>query len=316
MKQKNNGRKNSSPGPQAIAVVKLEDTPAVLPEKDDTGNCSRVADLRGRRQELGMRLMVAVGIDQNPEMCIKLIKEGSPCNIIDSEGDSPLHHAIVAPAFHTVRGLSVISFLATKPVLQEAPHALQLAMFSGRVKAASLLLSLNAPITGAEIVAVASQVSEEDDKESFETTEGISILKKILTRCPEAVHEEDDHGDTPLHLALKNGKPKIALCLLNNGASHTQPDPKGCLPIHNTMCLEETPASASILSALLTKETCNSADEEGDTPLHWAALFERPKAAKAILDFGCNKYLKNKAGETPLDLAKSKQSHGVMKLLL
>ncbi|HMW02811.1 MAG TPA: ankyrin repeat domain-containing protein, partial [Acidobacteriota bacterium] len=47
----------------------------------------------------------------------------------------------------------------------------------------------------------------------------------------------------------------------------------------------------------------NCPDNEGNTPLHFAAKGKNLKNVKILLDHGAKTNLKNKLGETPLDLA-------------
>jgi len=47
----------------------------------------------------------------------------------------------------------------------------------------------------------------------------------------------------------------------------------------------------------------NVADEEGDTPAHWAVRENRPEILKLLVQGGANIDLPNDDGETPLQLA-------------
>lgn len=59
----------------------------------------------------------------------------------------------------------------------------------------------------------------------------------------------------------------------------------------------------------------NGADNYGDSPLHDAAKFGHPTICKYLLEGGADPKLKNKEGQTPLDLAKAHDKHECVKLL-
>ncbi|KAJ9461008.1 hypothetical protein DIPPA_30582 [Diplonema papillatum] len=250
------GDKPVKPGKagRKLAALRLKDEliPEFPPVQRPERRPRKIESLGVRDLELSIRLMNSVAVVQDLEACIECLMRGADPNILDSEGDGPLHHAIVAPEFHTTRGLAVIRHLATEGILEEAPHALMLAAHASRVRAAALLLSLNCPVLGGEVPAAMSHVSEEDDVESFESAEGQQVLNAIIDRCPEAVNEPDDeHGDTPLTLALINGKPACALILLKRKASTTTPDSAKRLPIHNVMALQESDKSVRVFPPIL-----------------------------------------------------------------
>jgi ankyrin repeat protein len=60
----------------------------------------------------------------------------------------------------------------------------------------------------------------------------------------------------------------------------------------------------------------NSADADGDTPLHKAVLFKNYEIAKYLLDAGCLKKKKNSYGWTALDMAIVNRDSLIAKLLV
>ena len=62
-------------------------------------------------------------------------------------------------------------------------------------------------------------------------------------------------------------------------------------------------------------ECLETGNNDGDTPLHYAAVWNRPEAAKLLLPLTRNKQILNKEGKSPLDDAK-KHSHPAMIRLL
>jgi len=53
-----------------------------------------------------------------------------------------------------------------------------------------------------------------------------------------------------------------------------------------------------------------------DTPLHMAAVRNRPEVVQALIDIGCDRSLLNAQGETPLDVARRERRDGTVTSLL
>ena len=53
-----------------------------------------------------------------------------------------------------------------------------------------------------------------------------------------------------------------------------------------------------------------------DTPLHMAAVRNRPEVVRALIDIGCDRTLVNAQGETPLDVARRERRDGTVTSLL
>jgi ankyrin repeat protein len=51
-------------------------------------------------------------------------------------------------------------------------------------------------------------------------------LQKLILRNIQAVNEEDEYGETPLHLACMAGHPNCVKLLLHNGAEVPAPSPQ------------------------------------------------------------------------------------------
>ena len=62
-------------------------------------------------------------------------------------------------------------------------------------------------------------------------------------------------------------------------------------------------------------ECLETGNNDGDTPLHYAAVRNRPEAAKLLLPLTRNKQILNKEGESPLDDAKKHSHHAMIRLL-
>lgn len=72
-----------------------------------------------------------------------------------------------------------------------------------------------------------------------------------------------------------------------------------------------------IVSLIEKKAHINCCDENGDTPLHWAVRSDKLMAVRALLsDSSIDSSIKNKHGNTPLDIAKKFNRIPLMRLLL
>ena len=56
-------------------------------------------------------------------------------------------------------------------------------------------------------------------------------------------------------------------------------------------------------------------NKDGDTPLHYAAFHNRPRAAELLLKAGANFEVSNDKGERPIDDAKSRGNEEMIKVL-
>lgn len=105
----------------------------------------------------------------------------------------------------------------------------------------------------------------------------IAIIQLLIAHGAE-VNFQNVNGQTPLHLAVACGHLAVANCLIQNGAD------------------------------------VNCQHREGNSPLHTVALSDiakclqnRSELARLLLKYGANRDLKNKAGQTAVDIAKNQK---------
>ncbi len=144
----------------------------------------------------------------------------------------------------------------------------------------------------------------------------IGIVKLMLTVEPELIHKKSVfNGMFPLHFANTR---EMAQLLLDAGANP-----------HATNYLKRTPlhsiheyTNKGVVKALAPKSTLESCDNEGNTPLHYAAVSAGKKwqHAKILIDAGAKVSARVKGdcrpGDTPLHIAALTGSIGVARLLL
>uniref|UniRef100_A0ABD2WVS4 Uncharacterized protein n=1 Tax=Trichogramma kaykai TaxID=54128 RepID=A0ABD2WVS4_9HYME len=106
------------------------------------------------------------------------------------------------------------------------------------------------------------------------------------------VDAENLLGETPLHLALKNGNKKAVEVLLRRGADPNWRDANGFSPLH-TFIVDGGDAELLKLFFDVSKEIdrpvqVDARDKNGRTPLQWAVLTLVPDVIDVLLDQGAN----------------------------
>lgn len=118
------------------------------------------------------------------------------------------------------------------------------------------------------------------------------------------INAPDNYGRTPLHYAAIYIKPDMADLLLRNGADTNIRDKEG----KSALCMGYSGSrdNGDIIKALV-KSGCriSGKDNNGWTPLHWAAFYGKEEAVKLLLVLGADPLSKNSSGQTPLDMLKS-----------
>ncbi|MFZ3231686.1 MAG: ankyrin repeat domain-containing protein [Pseudobdellovibrio sp.] len=151
-----------------------------------------------------------------------------------------------------------------------------------------------------------------ENEDFFEACElgDIETVKKLLKLNPEFVHARDQYKFTPLHLAAGDVL-EIAKILLANGADLHAVDDDGSTPLHCALYPEMTDFLISKGAKL------NALDNNGDTPLiGLASEDEGYESMEVLLEAGASPSIKNKNGETALDIARGRGEEDKIEMLL
>lgn len=142
---------------------------------------------------------------------------------------------------------------------------------------------------------------------------GYSGYLEVLEVLFEAGIHSDEAYERTLRGAIYRGHLEVVFFLLNEGVSVNQElAPKGRNALHLSIRRDHFNITKFLVDYGIE---INAMDDEGNTPLHYAAIFNRPEAAELLLKTGANLQQENHKGETPLESAISNNSSGVEEIL-
>lgn len=130
----------------------------------------------------------------------------------------------------------------------------------------------------------------------------------------------DIFGNTPLSLAVLNGKTDIVKNLLQQGANPNQENRRGKRPLTEALLFRHNPSQPDVqnpkyeILELLCKAGAdvNFQDTDGETPLQVAANRLDGQAMRILKTYGADTSVKNELGQTP-DQAYQSRLNGAIK---
>jgi ankyrin repeat protein len=129
----------------------------------------------------------------------------------------------------------------------------------------------------------------------WKETRGVAL--ELLKRNAKVDIHNEFLQETPLHLAAQEGDFAMARELLERGADVDATCKLGRTAMHDAK-------SHEIIKVLKeNKATIDAQDNEGHTPLHFAAVELRPETIDLLLDAGADANARSKDGSTPLQFA-------------
>ena len=108
----------------------------------------------------------------------------------------------------------------------------------------------------------------------------VNILIYLKYEIELKIDEKDDVGMTPAHYSLKEGKDSLVLLYISWGLN------------------------------------LELADHNGNTLLHYTAMYQNPKIARVLIIRGASRTSKNDNNKTPFDLAKDSNFSPMIKILV
>ena len=127
--------------------------------------------------------------------------------------------------------------------------------------------------------------------------EGHNEIAKLLINKGADVNVEDNTGNTPLDLAIRYERSDIADLLRTQGGNTTK-------ELITLIQAATNGDFASVQAYLDAGVDINARDNNGWSPLHWAALEGHKDIVELLINKGANVNAKDELGDTPLDFAK------------
>ncbi|XP_076152796.1 ankyrin repeat and sterile alpha motif domain-containing protein 1B isoform X2 [Alosa pseudoharengus] len=125
----------------------------------------------------------------------------------------------------------------------------------------------------------------------------LSIWRGLNVNCA------DSSGYTPLHHAALNGHRDVVLKLLQFEASTNVADSKGCFPLHLAAWRGDMEIVRILIHHGPSHCRVNEQNHEKETALHCAAQYGHSDVVGVLLRELTDPSMRNRRGETPLDLA-------------
>ncbi len=178
---------------------------------------------------------------------------------------------------------------------EQARHWLELAAAQGMSKARRQLKKLG-KAAGSKPANAAL-----DPRRLFSLVRGNELAElKQWVRKGASLDQLDEHGDSPLIVALQSGHRKLAHWLLDRDRQATRPGPLG----ERALLIASRVDDEAVVDALLQRGIDpNARDEAGNTALHVATRHQNEHIMQRLLQQGADPQLKNRKGQSPLQLA-------------
>ncbi len=274
-------------------------------------------------------------------------KPTSSAEKLDERGRNALHDAAYAGDLARIRQLVASGANLELKETTYGHTPMLLALEFGKSEAAQLLIQLGANLKGSvghralELAArggdkkvvqmlLATVTARGTDALNEAARYGYADVAKLLIDAGADVNRANkrDHDFTPLIYACTKAQLNVAKVLVEHGASLSAVDNDGRTPLHWAVSANSPSHThmyrkmggphdtivtvrkqAPLVAYLCGKGASLTAkDKEGNTPLHAAAIYNAPAAARELLKCGATKSVKNAKGETPKSIAAQRKN--------
>ncbi|MCL7027222.1 hypothetical protein MKW94_020023 [Papaver nudicaule] len=130
---------------------------------------------------------------------------------------------------------------------------------------------------------------------------GEALIVELLLARRVGTDRSESSGYGPIHLAAQGGHFEIMRLLLLKGANYDALTSDGRTPLHLAVAEQKRDCVKLMLANGAKTDIGSTID--GETPLHLAANLGDEQMVKLLLQKGANKYIRDKYGKTPYDMA-------------
>lgn len=196
-----------------------------------------------------------------------------------------------------------------------------LAIGSGKLQSAVEILDRNPNLVNKSVKREGYERDEGGTPLHFAVKKGKPEMIKLLIEKGADVNAKDEQGDTPLFAAVCSYSEKIKplelmKILLDNGADIHARNNKGMTPlIYSVRFISSRDEGDEIRFLISRGAEVNVKDNDGMTPLHYAVLNNNEKVVQLFISKGADISAKTKKGNTPMMCAEKKGLKDMVELL-
>ncbi|KUL85021.1 hypothetical protein ZTR_07820 [Talaromyces verruculosus] len=141
-----------------------------------------------------------------------------------------------------------------------------------------------------------------------------SVIRLLLSACPDAVDVTNSDGETPLHIAATEGRFEAVVELLRAGANTLLQDVDGRTVLHIAVCKEHVDLVHLLLDGHHGQTLIRISDSAGKTPLHQAVMQGCDQIVQIFLAKGADPRMTigKSSGDSKLDAERANFFNGIM----
>ena len=219
-----------------------------------------------------------------------LLQHGANANVKNSRGDTPLHEAAGGGQNDVIRRL-LSAGVDVNVTGKGKITPLHRSILSKHFATARYLLERGAnphiQSGSGNTALMFAMIASADDE-----------LVDELIRCGPDICTANNSGTTPLMQAVRSA-PWHVLKLIENGADTLARGVDDITVFHLLAVLEDT-TSDHISHLLKRREHLNVEDDEGMSPIHYAAQRQNPAMVRLLLEHGAKLNVRDRQGRTPM----------------
>ncbi|KAK6265708.1 hypothetical protein QUC31_016545 [Theobroma cacao] len=138
----------------------------------------------------------------------------------------------------------------------------------------------------------------------------VEVVHALIQEDPDFSYSVNKSGETPLYIAARRGYDRLVRMILDRCESSNHDGPCGRTALHAAVMSFDIKSTGEILKK--RKNLRKAADENGQTPLHYAAHFGYDRIVKLLLE----SYIIDKEQMTPLLMAARQGSYRTMREII